>query len=99
MKTMCLQLVTNCNHLCYSTVAVLSVVQEGQCVCGAVYEKNAMLNILRKRSVFRSMKAEIEHGIDDKDTWWYRCPVCHEPIDYKQEECSWCHLKIDWKGR
>lgn len=41
-------------------------------------------------------KPEIEHGIDDKDTWWYRCPVCHDPLDYKQSECGLCHQKIDW---
>ena len=42
------------------------------------------------------MKAEIEHGIDDKDTWWYRCPVCHDPLDYKQKICGWCYTVIEW---
>lgn len=41
-------------------------------------------------------KPEIEHGIDDKDTWWYRCPVCHDPLDYKQEICGWCYEVIEW---
>ena len=42
-------------------------------------------------------KPEIEHGIDDKDTWWYRCPVCHDPLDYKQEICGWCYEVIEWE--
>ena len=42
------------------------------------------------------MKAEIEHGIDDKDTWWYRCPVCHDPLDFKQKICGWCYAVIEW---
>ena len=29
-------------------------------------------------------------------SWWFRCPVCHDPLDYKQSECEWCHQKIDW---
>lgn len=29
-------------------------------------------------------------------SWWFRCPVCHDPIDYKQYKCGWCHQKIDW---
>ena len=29
-------------------------------------------------------------------SWGFICPVCHDPLDYKQSECGWCHQKIDW---
>ena len=41
------------------------------------------------------MKPEKETFIQ---SWWFRCPVCHDPLDYKQKECGWCHQKIDWTG-
>lgn len=45
------------------------------------------------------IESEIGMPLDGMGSWWYRCPMCHDPLDYRQKECSWCHLKIDWKGR
>ena len=33
---------------------------------------------------------------DSCGTWWYICPMCHDPLDYKQQECGLCYQKIDW---
>lgn len=51
-----------------------------------------MIDIIREMP----MKPEI-CGCED-GTFWYRCPVCHDPLDYKQPECGWCHQKINWDG-
>lgn len=32
----------------------------------------------------------------DPDAWWYECPVCGEPLDYKQRLCGCCSQRIDW---
>ena len=43
------------------------------------------------------VKPEIERSEElFNASWWFRCPECHDPIDYKQAECGWCHKKIDW---
>lgn len=42
------------------------------------------------------MKPQIEGDAGAWGSWWYICPVCHDPLDYKQSECGWCHQKIDW---
>ena len=44
------------------------------------------------------MKPKIECDMDALRSWWYICPICHDPLDYKQSECGWCHQKIDWEG-
>lgn len=43
-------------------------------------------------------KPEIEEGIDDVGTWWYRCPICHDELEYKQKKCGYCGENIDWDG-
>ena len=42
----------------------------------------------------RTVKPEI-CGCED-GTNYYRCPDCHDSLDYKQKECGWCHAVIDW---
>lgn len=59
-------------------------------------------DVIEKRGIMireMPMKPEKEssRGIVTQ-SWWYRCPVCHDPLDYKQSECGWCHQKIDWIG-
>ena len=44
-------------------------------------------------------ESEMGMPLDGMGSWWYRCPMCHDPLDYRQKECGWCHLKIDWEGR
>ena len=54
-------------------------------------------------SELNPMRPEIESEmgmpLESMGSWWYRCPMCHDPLDYRQEECGWCHLKIDWEGQ
>lgn len=42
------------------------------------------------------MKPQIEGDAGAWGSWWYICPVCNDPIDYRQSECGRCHQKIDW---
>ena len=37
-----------------------------------------------------------KQAILDKDSWWFECPVCDEPIDFKQKLCGCCSQRIDW---
>lgn len=30
--------------------------------------------------------------------WWFKCPVCHEAIDYQQRMCDLCLQPINWDG-
>ena len=32
----------------------------------------------------------------DKGTWWFECPVCDEPLNFKQKLCGCCSQRIDW---
>ena len=29
-------------------------------------------------------------------SWWYVCGECHGPIDYKEEICRHCGVKVGW---
>lgn len=31
-------------------------------------------------------------------SWWYKCPACGDPLDYKQKRCGYCEQRIDWGG-
>ena len=43
------------------------------------------------------MKPEKMHSSElFSESWWFRCPVCHEPVDYIKIECDNCHQTIDW---
>lgn len=54
-----------------------------------------MLDMIREMP----MKPEKESsGETFMQSWWFRCPVCHDSLDYEQKECGWCHQKIDWTG-
>ena len=59
--------------------------------CGRIQDDFSELNPMKPET-----ESETVIGMDGMGSWWYRCPMCHDPIDYKQKECGWCHLKIDW---
>ena len=62
--------------------------------CGRIQDDFSELNPMKPET-----ESEMGMPLDGMGSWWYRCPMCHDPIDYKQKECGWCHLKIDWEGR
>ena len=43
----------------------------------------------------KARKPEKQQAIYDKGYWWFICPYCKRPIDYKKD-CKWCGEQIDW---
>lgn len=43
------------------------------------------------------MKPEKANAIYDKGCWWFICPHCKSPVDYKKD-CKACGKKLDWVG-
>lgn len=51
------------------------------------------------KDIIREMPMKPDKGKADSNglfSQWYKCPVCHDTLDYKQEMCVWCGKKINW---
>lgn len=51
-----------------------------------------------------SQPPEIEEIWPDEEEgipyqWWYKCPICDQPLDTGECECSYCSQKIDWRKK
>ena len=43
-------------------------------------------------------KPEKKKAIFDYEGWWFICPECGLPIDYRQSKCDVCGQEFDWDG-
>ena len=46
-----------------------------------------------KRREEKPVPAELEGG---GHSWWWVCGDCHGPIDYKEEICRHCGVRVEW---
>lgn len=35
--------------------------------------------------------------VEEQKTYKYKCPNCGSNIDYKQEQCKTCRIKLKWE--